>query len=117
MEQSIMQSGTSDSPNVSEVVSVDPWEALKKGFQAVRLLKDATRLLGIQMDANAMKVELKEERNALFGKAQSASVPLEKLSLNQRVDTIDVKIKKIDSGLAAIEKRATELTKDKAAKA
>jgi len=111
MDNSIIPTVTSDAPVVSEVTPVDPWKALKREFQAVRLLKDATRLLDIRNSAEKMKVDLLSDKSSLKEQAQRASDPLERLSSAQKVREIDAKISRIDDGIKSINARATELAK------
>jgi len=117
MDNSITPTVTSDAIPVSEVTPVDPWKALKREFQAVRLLKDATRLLDIRNSAEKMKVNLLSDKSSLKEQVQQASDPLERLSSAQEITEIDFRISKIDGGVKSINERATTLASDKAPKA
>jgi len=104
-----------------EAVPVDiqltPWQKLKREFQAVRLLKDATRLLAIRNTAEEMKVDLESEKASLKDQVQQLSDPLERLSSTQEIHEIDIKISRIGRGIKAVNERAVELAKVKAPKA
>ena len=114
MDNSITPTVASDA---SEVIPVNPWKALKREFQAVRLLKDATRLLDIRNSAEKMKVDLLSEQSSLKEQVQQAADPLERLSSAQEIKEIDFRISKIDDGVKSINSRATALAGDKAPKA
>lgn len=91
--------------------TIDPWQKLQNGFKGIRLLKNPTRLLEIRNKAQQLKADYKEQITTLDSQYKQLSDPLVKLSAQQKITELKQKISAIDTNLAGITSRVTELVK------
>jgi len=92
--------------------TIDPWQKLQNGFKGIRLLKNATRILEIRNNAQQLRDDYSKQIATLDSQYKQLSDPLVKLSAQQKITELKQKISAIDTNLAGITSRVTELVKE-----